>query len=257
MKKRFYAFTFIELAVILVVIGILMGFGVGLFGSLIKNSKIRKTESILQEARETLIGYVMVNGHLPCPDADGDGQSDSSSGMCTCSWPSCFLPGVTLGTRANDAYGHHLYYDVDSTFTSFSSLRGFCVHAPYITPTIQVTDGSSSYHVVAIIISSGAQDSDNDGSKLDGENTDGSPFVQESVTFSNNYDDLTKEVSNEWLLAHICDINLRRIKIRISAGYLCYHGKTYSSSNDNIFLSPDDTVQEYSCNCEMGDCGGG
>jgi len=257
MKRGLEGFTFLELALILVVIGILMGFGVGLLGSLIKNSKFRKTESILEQSREALVGYVMSNGHLPCPDADGDGQEDSSSGSCTCSWPNCFLPEVTVGIRSLDAYGHKLYYDVDDTFTSFTSLRGFCVHTPYITPAIQVTDGSSSYSIVAIVISPGLKDADDDGNKLDGENEDGSPFVQEGVSVSNIYDDITKEISVDWLLARICDTNLRRIKIQISNGYLCYHGKTYSSSDNNIFLSLGDTVHEYSCNCEMGDCGGG
>jgi len=257
MKRKATGFTFLELALILVVIGILMGFGVGILGSLIKNSKFRKTDSILEQARETLVGYLMTNGRLPCPDADGDGQEDGSAGTCSCSWSNCFLPEVTVGVRARDAYGHKLYYKVDDIFTTFTALRGFCVHASYITPNISVTDSSSEYAIAAILISPGFRDADGDGNKLDGENADGSPFVQESVSVSNNYDDLTKEISVDWLLARICDTNLRRIKIQISNGYLCYHGKTYSSSDNNIFLSSGDTVQEYSCNCEMGDCGGG
>ncbi len=248
MLKCFRGFSLLELALILVVLGVMMALGVGVLSSVVKNNKMKETESILEEVREALIGYLLSNGRLPCPDSNGDGQEDFSSGSCTCDWPDCFLPCVTINVRCNDAYGQKLYYDVDSTFTSFSSLRGFCVHAPYITPTIQVTDGSSSYHVVAIIISSGAQDSDNDGFRLDGENSDDdSIFVQESVPVSNSYDDFTEEISLANLLSHLCDSNLRRLKIRISNGYLCYHGNLYNNSHGYIFLEAGETVRENSC----------
>ncbi len=255
MKKNFRAFSLLELALILVVLGAIMTLGVGVLSSIVKNNKMRETESILEEVRESLVGYVMTNGRLPCPDADGDGHEDSSSGSCTCSLPDCFLPYVTINVRGSDAYGRKLYYNVDSIFTTFSTLRGFCVHAPYITPSIQVSsnsDCSSGYYIAAIVISGGRKDSDGDNLILDGENADNdSCFVQESVSISNNYDDFTKEISLAWLLSRACDTNLRKLKIRISGGNLCYNGNTYDSSHGYIFLGSGETIRENSCSGDL------
>ncbi len=251
MKNSLRGFSLLELALILVVLGVMMALGVGVLSSIVKNNKMRETESILEQVRKSLVGYVMSNGRLPCPDADGDGQEDSSSGSCTCSWPNCFLPYVTLNVRSTDAYGRRLYYYVDDAFTTFTSLRGFCVHALYITSTLQVSSNSncsSGYYIAAIIISAGRQDANGDGLRLDGENADtDSCFVQESVPISNNYDDFAKELSSAWLLSRACDTNLRRLKIQISNGHLCYNGNVYDNSHGYIFLGSGETIRENSC----------
>ncbi len=249
---RSKAFTLIELAIVLVVLGVLLSLGIRLFGTMVKDRKYQETQKILSKARDALVGYVMSTGALPCPDADDDGQADGTGGTCTCTWPNCYLPEVTLGVRGLDAYRSRIYYQVDNNFTAFGSVRGFCVHAPFLSPSIKVTDGTNAYYVVAVVLSPGLTDADNNGSKLDLDNSDGSQFMQESQQMSSNYDDILKEVSKQWLINKVCDSNLRRIKIVITSGYLCYHGKTYDSSDGNIFLAMGDTVQENYCGYSSG-----
>ncbi len=248
------AFTLLELVIILLIVGILMSFGIKLFGTFIKNDKYHKTEIILDNARDSLVGFLMSNGYLPCPDADDDGQADGSGGSCLCTWPNCYLPDVTLGVSALDAYRYRLYYQVDNNFTSFTSLRGFCVHAPYLTPSITVTDGNHSYNVVAVLISAGLTDADHDGKKLDGLNSEGTNFVMSSVKESSNYDDIVRELYKQTLISEVCEPNLRRIKVVITNDYLCYHGKTHDSSDGVIFIAPGDVIQEHYCGYSSGGC---
>ncbi len=242
------AFTLLELAFVLIIIGIMLGFGVNIFSTLLKANKSKQSDLVLSKARDSLLGYVIVHGYFPCPDGDGDGHADvDPSGNCSCSWPNCFLPYLDLNTRGKDAYGRVIYYDVDNNFTKFSTIRGFCVHAAALVPSLKVTDGTQSYPVVAVVISAGQQDKDNNGSLLDGENYDGSPFAKETKTVSSNYDDLVKEVPLAFVYANVCDQDLKKLKIRIDGGYLCYNGTSYSSIYGYIYIGPGESVYENSC----------
>ena len=58
-------FTLIELAIALVIIGILMGIGAGLIGSLVKSEKMRKTRSVVEAAKEAIKGYAVSHRVLP------------------------------------------------------------------------------------------------------------------------------------------------------------------------------------------------
>lgn len=58
-------FTLIELAIILVVIGILIALGAGLVGILTKQAKLRESREIVKAAREAVIGYAVKNKRLP------------------------------------------------------------------------------------------------------------------------------------------------------------------------------------------------
>lgn len=78
-------FTLIELAIVLVVIGILVSLGVGIIGMLTKQAKFRESREIVKAASEAVIGYAVKNGHLP---ADLE----------------------TAGARKLDAWGNDLLY---------------------------------------------------------------------------------------------------------------------------------------------------
>ena len=59
-------FTLIEIAIVLVVLGLLLGAGVGLIGSLVKQAKRSETRTRLKEDAESLLGYALQNaGRLP------------------------------------------------------------------------------------------------------------------------------------------------------------------------------------------------
>ncbi len=58
-------FTLIELAIALVLIGLLLGFGTSLIGILIKQVKHRETQERLDAAVESVIGYACTHKYLP------------------------------------------------------------------------------------------------------------------------------------------------------------------------------------------------
>jgi prepilin-type N-terminal cleavage/methylation domain-containing protein len=102
-------FTLIELAVALLLMGLLFG---SLFMPLQQQLEIRRTEAtaqLLHKAREALLGYAAANGYFPCPaDASSAGREPPVSDHATGSCPTYFgwLPGSTLGLQATDAQGY-------------------------------------------------------------------------------------------------------------------------------------------------------
>lgn len=61
-------FTLIEMAIVVLLIGILLTFGVGLVQSQLENSAINVTKKRQDAIRDALIGYLGKNHRLPCPD---------------------------------------------------------------------------------------------------------------------------------------------------------------------------------------------
>lgn len=125
-KKLLRGFTLIELAIVLVIIGLVLG---GLFvpiSAQMDMQAFRKTNASLDEFKESLIGYAIINGRLPCPaTATSNGLESfcpSATGTCVgaetttvqihgnCSSQvngvfSGFLPAASLGVSPQDAQG--------------------------------------------------------------------------------------------------------------------------------------------------------
>ena len=58
-------FTLIELAIVLIILGILVGVGAGMLGISIKTNKFDKSRKIAEEAKEAIIGFSVKNMRLP------------------------------------------------------------------------------------------------------------------------------------------------------------------------------------------------
>jgi prepilin-type N-terminal cleavage/methylation domain-containing protein len=63
MRKK--GFTLIEIAIVLIIIGLLLGLGAGLIGILTKRAKLIDTREMVNAAVESVIGYTITNGTLP------------------------------------------------------------------------------------------------------------------------------------------------------------------------------------------------
>lgn len=63
--QKTQGFTLIELAIVLVVIGILVTLGGGYLGTLTKRAKVSETREIVKAAKEAVLGYAVKNGYLP------------------------------------------------------------------------------------------------------------------------------------------------------------------------------------------------
>ena len=60
-------FTLIEMAIVLMIVGLLLGGMLVPLSAQMDQRNISDTQKSLSEIKEALIGYAMANGRLPCP----------------------------------------------------------------------------------------------------------------------------------------------------------------------------------------------
>ena len=110
-------FPLVELAVVIAIVGLLLGSLLVPLANQIKGSKINETESELETIRDALLGYAMSNGALPCPYAFADGIDGLPAPLCPD--PNVgFLPYTVLQVPPTDAWGHYYIYAVANVFTT-------------------------------------------------------------------------------------------------------------------------------------------
>lgn len=141
-------FTLVEMAIVLIIVGLLISGIVVSIGAQQENGARSTTEKKLAEATEAILGFATANNRLPCPaSAVSSGAEafciESLPGPCTetlvvqahgrCSSPyTGFLPGRTLGLspvdnfgRAMDSWGNPIGYAVTTATTNaFTSING-------------------------------------------------------------------------------------------------------------------------------------
>jgi prepilin-type N-terminal cleavage/methylation domain-containing protein len=121
-------FTLLEMAIVLVIVGLLLG---GLFGSLGAMQARQRTDQTarqLAEIREALIGYAAANGRLPCPAAPATPNTTVGAGLARApNAGGCVggvagvLPWATLGLPEADAWGRRFTYRVAPAFARSST----------------------------------------------------------------------------------------------------------------------------------------
>ena len=115
-------FTLVEMAVVLFIFGLLIA---GLLRPLETQLEARdrkQTIGTMNEIVETLYGYAITNGRLPCPDTDGDGKPNDPFNPTDITTADCvggsftsgegFLPWVELNVAPGDAWGNRFRYKV-------------------------------------------------------------------------------------------------------------------------------------------------
>ena len=132
---RMQGFTLLEIAISLVVIGLLISSLLGPIQTQMEARDRRDTEARLNLALEALYGFAIANGRLPCPDTDGDGAADSTDvngelcdGGTTYSFTDGdgFLPWSDLGIPPGDAWRNHIRYRVTFPDYTRADSDGLC-----------------------------------------------------------------------------------------------------------------------------------
>lgn len=159
-EKNEKGFTLIEIAIVLVIIGLLVGLGAGMLGPLTKRIKVNETKEILDAAVESVISYGASNNELP----------DSSAFSTTVRKPS-------------DVWNKSLYYILDDNLTD-NTIGGICGRKSTnltinICPDSGCSSPSETINNVAFIVLSGGENFNNQ--------TEGTTSVTTATTI-NTYD---------------------------------------------------------------------
>ncbi len=144
--------TLVELAIVLIVLGILLGIGAGIIGTLIKRVKFNESREIVSAAVEGIVGFATSSGRLPT-------DAELSSAVRT----------------LKDSYGKDLAYVYDQDLTA-SSPYGLCgLTSTNITVRICQDSGCSTVtqtiNNVAFIVISGNGNYNNQTSGTQGVNS--------------------------------------------------------------------------------------
>lgn len=120
-------FSLIEMAVVLVIIGILIGGMLTVMAEQTNRQRIQLTQQRLEEIKGALLGFAIFNRRLPCPAKDTLGQeagkSDATGQICDIyDNADGYLPWATLGVEKNDAWGRPFRYRVDGWFSDDSGI---------------------------------------------------------------------------------------------------------------------------------------
>jgi len=109
MIRRVAGFTLTELAVVLAIVGLLLGSVMMTFSARVEQQNRSDTQRLLEEARELLLSYAVVNGRLPCPATAASNGDEAPGGgdVCTSNFAG-FLPGRAIGFQPTDTAGYAL-----------------------------------------------------------------------------------------------------------------------------------------------------
>jgi type II secretory pathway pseudopilin PulG len=243
------------MAIILVILGLLIGTTLPLLSGITKQRHIRSTQAELEEIKEALTGYAGIHWSLPSADTDGDGQGDGTNNAGT-------LPYVDLGLGTEDAWRNAFTYDVNFSLTTTSDKSGLCAALATVSGDPQFQQGASATPQAVIAISKGPD------SALNGENGDGDR-VYISQTPSDTFDDLVIVLNANQLFGKLdcsgsggggtsCSsftvLNRRAPRIYIQGGV--YVSCTSVSNNATFVINSGETIDIYnsstSCNSSSG-----
>ena len=216
-------FSLIEIAIVLVVLGLLLG---GLLGPLsvrVEQQERAKTQVLLEEIKEALLGYAAINGVLPCPTTQSD---PGNAGYGVAAAPPCpvggpvgvtdgILPWKTLGVSPTDAWGRprtapgdpwrgYWRYRVDGAFVgpapALITMTTTTVDALEVEDAAgnKLTPPALTDRPIAIVFSAGGQDRDDDGNDTDGDNTI-YDSTYEAGPYGPLFDDMTSWLSRPLL----------------------------------------------------------
>lgn len=120
--SRQSGFSLVELAIVLLIVGLLLGGLVPTISSQIEQQRINETRKQLEEIKQALTGFAVVNGRLPCADTNSDGEEESSCTTTATARAEGLLPWKSLGVADKDAWQQVWRYRADQNFSKSFTL---------------------------------------------------------------------------------------------------------------------------------------
>ena len=114
-------FTLVEMAIVLVIIGLLLGSILSPLSAQMNQRNYAETRNNMDEAREAIIAYGMSRGYLPCPAISYQNGAEDRSTTGSCIKRVGFLPWAALGIAKLDSWGHLYKYSVTSRYANDKS----------------------------------------------------------------------------------------------------------------------------------------
>ncbi len=134
-------FTLVEIAITLFIVALLMGGLLPTLSSQIEQRRNSDTTQQLNDIKDALIGFAIINGRLPCPAFGSSNSLESFASGGSASNGNClnspndyngFLPAATLGLSGSmdssgyllDSWGNRIRYAVTSWNNVFTTAGG-------------------------------------------------------------------------------------------------------------------------------------
>ena len=171
-RHKQYGFSLVELAVVLVIVGIVITMGLKATMSVLESSTYSVTKAKQEQLKGSLVGFLRTNGRLPCPDNGAGVATGVEASPCTDGYG--VIPWQTLGISrdsAIDGWGNFFTYRVANGSVAGSKnwtsktvpASDFSVNelkTPTITLTFQELDAAGTIFgtiktAVAVILSHG------------------------------------------------------------------------------------------------------
>ena len=192
---RHAGFTLLEMAIVLLIVGLLLGGLLPVVSGQIDRQRRNETGKYMDEVRDALLGYAIAGKHLPCPDVNGDGFAEAA--CTTVAQQVGTLPYKDLGVAEKDAYGGVLVYAVTRVFADSAVPFTLSMAGAMRVCTTAACTATLTSNAAAVIVSRGANWA-NTTSSDEAENTDGdSDFVSHDL--QPNFDDAVVWISTNTL----------------------------------------------------------
>jgi prepilin-type N-terminal cleavage/methylation domain-containing protein len=195
-------FSLLEMSIVLAIVGLLL---YGLIPSITAQVDLQhRNETIRQmnDIKDALYGYAIVNGHLPCPAKATIATAAPNAGISDCKLTLGVIPWATLGITETDGWGRRFTYSASSSFitanfslssngtlTVKTAATGGTNEATSI-PAIFVSHGSNGY---GAFTSAGIQLSP--GTAQDETSNSDTDTIFVSHDFTTTFDDLVMWIS--------------------------------------------------------------